>query len=302
MKHREDIQYKKYDGKYESSHGITLIWGNMFSIAKILCLGAIGNYFVVNHLQAQLRISEIHGNIIGMTSPIHCGSLHPSLSMMDSCTHYGISFLPIPFGIEELSRLAICGDMHLGQSIGLHCKTEFMKIDQFSVMQCDLSTAWNPHDMSIIPGLGLKSEFVSFDDGILHCTELNMGIGAIMKIDDKVGVGILFQYPIARPMSEFSASFTQPLLTIGFGYMPFEGMAIDVDMLMTEYSSGLRPSISWNFTHNIRSHVGLSLPHSSVTIGLSMLLDDIFVQANMFYHMYLGYSWHIGMRYCPDLD
>ena len=274
----------------------------MLSIAKILCLGAIGNYFMVNHLQAQSRISEIHENIIGMTSPIHCGSVHPSLLMVDSCAHYGISLLPLPFGIEELSRLAICGDMLLEQSIGLHLKAEFMKIDQFSMMQCDFSTGWNPHDMSIIPGLGLHSEFVSFDDGILHCTELNVGFGAIMKIDEKVGAGILFQYPIARPMADFNASFTQPLLTIGFGFIPFEGMAIDVDMLMTEYSSGLRPGISWNFTHNIRSHIGLSLPHSSLTIGLSMLLDDIFVEANIFNHMYLGYSWHLGMRFCPDLD
>ena len=103
-------------------------------------------------------------------------------------------------------------------------------------------------------------------------------------------------------MSEFSASFTQPLLTIGFGYMPFEDIAIDVDMLVTQYSSGLRPSISWNIINNIRSHIGFSLPHSSMTVGLSMLLDDIFVQANMFNHMYLGYSWHIGLRYCRDLD
>jgi hypothetical protein len=274
----------------------------MFSLAKILCLGAIGNYFVGIHLQAQSRITEIHENIIGMTSPIHCGSMHPSLSMVDSCSHFGISLLPLPFGIKELSRLAICGDLRLEQSIGLHMQTEFMKIDQFSIMQCDLSTAWNPHDMSIIPGISLQSEFVSFDDGILHCTELNMGIGAIMKIDDNVGAGILFQYPIARPMAEFNASFTQPLLTIGLGYMAFEGMDIDVDMLMTEYLAGLRPSISWNFSHNVSSHIRLSLPHSSFTIGLSMLLDDIFVQANMFNHMYLGYSWHIGMRYCPDID
>ena len=274
----------------------------MLSIAKILCLGAIGNYFMVNHLQSQSRISEIHGNIIGITSPIHCGSVHPSLSMIDSCTHFGISLLPVPFGIKELSRLAICGDLRLEPSIGLHLKTEFMKIDQFSLMQCDLSIGWNPHEMSLIPGFGLTSEFVSFDDGILHCTEVNMGIGAIMKIDDKVGAGILFQYPIAKPMAEFSASFTQPLLTIGLGYVPFEGMAIDVDMLLTEYSSGLRPTISWNFTHNISSHIGFSLPHSSVTIGLSMLLDDIFVKVNMFNHMYLGYSWQIGMRYCPELD
>jgi hypothetical protein len=274
----------------------------MLTITKILCLGAIGNYFVVNPLQAQSRISEIHGNIIGMTSPIHCGSIHPSLSMVDTCSHFGISLLPSLFGIKDLSRLAICGEMRLEQSIGLHMKTEFMKIDQFSMMQCDLSTAWNPHDMSLIPGFGLQTEFVSFDDGILHCTELNMGVGAIMKIDEKVGVGILFQYPIARPMSEFNASFTQPLLTIGFGFTPIEGMGIDVDMLMTEYSSGLRPSFSWNFTRNIRSHIGLSVPHSSVTIGLSMLIDDIFVQVNMFNHMYLGNSWHIGMRYCPDFD
>ncbi|MEY5129954.1 MAG: hypothetical protein RL734_21 [Bacteroidota bacterium] len=274
----------------------------MLTITKILCLGAIGNYFVVNPLQVQSRISEIHGNIIGMTSPIHCGSIHPSLSMVDTCSHFGISLLPSLFGIKDLSRLAICGEMRLEQSIGLHMKTEFMKIDQFSMMQCDLSTAWNPHDMSLIPGFGLQTEFVSFDDGILHCTELNMGVGAIMKIDEKVGVGILFQYPIARPMSEFNASFTQPLLTIGFGFTPIEGMGIDVDMLMTEYSSGLRPSFSWNFTRNIRSHIGLSVPHSSVTIGLSMLIDDIFVQVNMFNHMYLGNSWHIGMRYCPDFD
>ena len=273
----------------------------MYSIAKILCLGAIGNFFVVNVTCSQMRMSELHGNITGMTSSQHCGSTHPSLSGIDSCAHYGISVLPAPLGIGELSRVALCGDIAQNRFMNAHIATEMMSIDHVSILHCNLSTAWNLHDMPFIPGIALKSEFISFDDGILHCTDLTMGIGTVMNVDEKARAGILIQYPFAPPNPEFMSIHARAIMTLGIGFSPIEQMDMDMDYVMTEYSSGLRPMISWRIDSAIRTHIGYSLPYSSGTLGLSMRVDDIFVQADIFNHMYLGYSWQIGMRYCPDL-
>lgn len=272
----------------------------MFSITKILCLGAIGNFFMVNMIYPQSRISEIHGNSTGMTSSVHCGNIHPCLSGLDSCLHYGICLLPAPFGKWELSRLALCGDILRSNVMNTHVKTEMIRIDHLSILQCDVSTAWNMHDVPFKPGISLKSEFISFDDGMLHCTDLTMGIGAIMNIHEKARAGLLIQYPLANPNSEFMAVRTNSLFTIGFGFTPIASLNMDIDYVITRYSSGLRPMISLQIDNMMRTNVGYSLPHSSGTFGLSMLVDDIFVQTDIFKHLQLGLSWQISIRYCPD--
>lgn len=271
----------------------------MFSHAKILCLGAIGNFFMVIMLHAQSRLSEIHGNTTGMTSTVHCGTVHPSLSGIDSCNHYGIHVLPAPLGLWELSRLALCGDFR-SDVLNTHVKTELLSIEHLSILQCDISTAWNLHEIPFIPGISLKSEFISFDDGILYCTDLSFGIGAIMHVGEKARAGLLIQYPLTNPNSEFMAVNTHSLCTIGIGFSPIEVLDMDIDYVITTYSSGLRPMFSWRIDSMMRANIGYSLPHSSGTFGLSMLVDDIFVQADIFNHLYLGLSWQIGIRYCPE--
>ncbi len=273
----------------------------MYSITKILCLGAIGNFFVVNIAYSQMRMSELHGNITGITSALHCGNIHPSLSGIDSCTHYGISVLPAPLGIRELSRVALCGDLAQNHFLNAHIAMEMLNLDYVSILQCDASTAWNLHDLPFIPGIALKSEFISFEDGMLHCTDLTMGIGAIMNIDEKARTGILIQYPFAHPNPEFMSTNARAIMTLGIGFSLMDHLDMDMDYLLTENSSGLRPMISWRIDSAIRTHIGYSLPYSSGTLGLSMRVDDIFVQADIFNHMYLGFSWQIGIRYCPDI-
>ena len=273
----------------------------MYSIAKILCLGAIGNYFMVNVIHSQSRMSELHENSTGMTSSIHCGNIHPSLSGIDSCAHYGISVLPAPMGIWNISRLALCADFMRSKILNAHASTEFLSIDHMSILHCDMSTSWNIHDLPFIPGIALKSEFMSFDDGILHCTDLTMGIGAIMNIHEKARAGILIQYPFAKPSTEIMSTKTHALMTIGIGFSPIDDLDMDIDYVMNSFTGGLRPMISWRIDSTLRTKIGYALPYSSMTLGLSMRVDDIFVQADIFNHMYLGFSWQIGMRYCPDI-
>jgi len=271
----------------------------MFTLAKILCLGAIGNYFMGIIMYGQMGGSEIHQNLMGMTNSIHCGHIHPSLSMIDSCDHYGISLSPSPLGIPELTRLALCGRYIDTSFMALHIQTDVQKIHQLSIMRCNISTAWNIHDAPIIPGIGLQTEFIAFADGILHCTELDIGIGAMFIPFEYCRTGILFHYPMMIN-EEFMASMTQPLLTVGLGLKPIDAIALDIDIVASELSSGMKPMISWNLLPQIRTIIGFSIPHSSGSIGLSMLIDDIFVQATMFNHIQLGYSWHLSMRYCPN--
>jgi hypothetical protein len=272
----------------------------MFTFAKILCLGAIGNYFMVNILLGQIGFSEIHENLMGMTQTIHCGSMHPSLSMVDTTNHYGISVAPSPLGISELTRLSLCGRYIYDTLVALHIKTDIQSIHQLTILRWNLSSAWNIQDSPIIPGIALQSESIAFDDGVLHCTELNMGIGTIFIPNEQWRVGILFHYPITVMNEVYLPSYTQPLLTIGLGYNPLDDIALDIDFLSSTYNSGLKPMISWKIVPHCQITIGFSLPHSSGSIGLSMLIDDIFVQATLFNHLQLGYSWQMSMRYCPN--
>jgi hypothetical protein len=272
----------------------------MFSITKILCLGAIGNYFMAIQVLSQIRSSEYHRNITGMTHQSHCGAIHPSLPLLDSISHYGLAIEPFPLGLKELSSVGMCLDMLRDQEVNIHLNSRMLRIEPMTLFHGEISTSWKPYDMPFITGLGLHCESIGFDDGILYCTSIDMQLGALMNIDDAARIAVLFQYPLSKPNEEhFAPIYSNPLLTIGCGFNPIDPLSLDVDFIHNQYTSGLRTGVSCKISEYLSSRIGFSLPHSAGTIGFSMLLDDIFVETEVFNHLYLGYSWYIGIRYYP---
>lgn len=268
-------------------------------IAKILCCGAIGNYFVGNSLYAQSLLEERHIPFTGLNRMIQCGSLHPCLGMHDSLKHMGLAIQPSHWGLGELARIGICADIVKDSLIAAHARADLLSFGEFALMNLDCSLAWHGFALPITPGCSLQTEVVNIGGGFQQLTYASISSGALIDIDNALDIGILLRQTIISRNEDFGPTHQLSTFTIGCGYAPLEELSLGMDMVILPHSSGLRAGFAWNYTDRIQALMSLSMPYASGMFGLHMDIDDIFVEVETFYHLYLGYSWQFAFQYRP---
>lgn len=266
--------------------------------AKILCLWCIGNFFMVSDGLGQVGYSDIHDNSVGMSQSWNCGFTNPALLGSTAHQHYGVSITPSPYEIKEFTNYGLCGELPIDTTLlASHGGTYFMRIQDFSFLSVNIASAWRGHDMPFLVGVTLKSEFASFGDGILHCMQIDFGMGGIMIIDENMRISCVLRSPLMFPASQRLHDIYQPLLIIGAGFIPNDEITLDLDVLSSVFGSGLRPKLTYQLPNFTEIHMGFSNLHRSVTLGISTIQKPVSLKADIFYHLNLGFSWQFGLQY-----
>lgn len=266
--------------------------------AKILCLWCISNFFMITYALGQGAYTDIHDNSTGMTQSLNCGFVNPALLGCMKQSHYGCSIVPSPYGIQDFNNYGICGEIPIDTSLVIaHGSTEYMSIQDYSILSINIASAWKGHDLPFLAGVTLKSEFASFGDGILHFMQVDIGLGGLLIIDEHSRISCVLRTPLAFPTSQRRYDVNNPMLIIGVGLAPFDEIAFDLDLVSSAFGSGLRPALKVVLPNHIEIHAGFSNIHRSGIFGVASLQESIFLKAELFYHMNLGFSWQFELRY-----
>ena len=258
----------------------------------------IGNFFVL-YSYGQSTLSTIHENSTGLTQSYSCDIVNPALLGIIQSRHLGLSIQPSAYGIRELSHYGICGPLPLDSALfPAHSSTHFMQVDEYSSLQVELAGAWKGQNLPIQLGIKMKYEFVSIDGSPLNPIQCSIGFGSLLNIDDYLRISSCFQTPIVFAGGLRKNDITNPMLIVGCGLAPIDEFAVDVDIVSSAYGSGLRPRCAYFISETTQIHIGFTSLHRSGTIGFSTQIDEMALDAEVFYHLNLGFSWQIALQYC----
>ncbi|MFN5006266.1 MAG: hypothetical protein ACK5GO_02100 [Ignavibacteria bacterium] len=253
---------------------------------------------MMTYALAQGAYADIHDNSTGMTQSWNCGFVNPALLGCMQHRHYGCSIVPSPYGIPEFTHYGICGEIPIDTSlVNTHGSTEYMSIQDLSILTINVASAWKGHDLPFLAGVTMKSEFASFGDGILHCLQVDIGLGGVLIIDEHSRISSVLRTPLAFPSSQRIYDVNSPMLIIGVGVLPIDDVAFDVDMVSSAFGSGLRPKLKFVLPNQTEIQAGFSNLHRSAMLGISTLQESISLKVDIFYHLNLGFSWQFELQY-----
>ncbi|MFZ9760540.1 MAG: hypothetical protein ACO3DH_03690 [Candidatus Kapaibacteriota bacterium] len=249
----------------------------------------------------QSTLSAMLGNSVGLTQSLNCGILNPALLGLDNPPHYGMLIQPNRYGIKEFTQFGICGMIPMDTALFMsHGHSQFMKFEDFTSLQIEVSSAWKGHDLPFLAGMTLKSDFASVYEAPLQCMEFNIAVGTLLIIDDNVRIACIFETPTMFTSIGRWQDINNPMITFGCGFVPIDELMLDLDIVSSSFGTGLRPRMKYDFTHEVDMHLGFSGLHRSGSVGMNTKIDSFSLNIDLFYHLNLGFSWQCAFQYSID--